>query len=263
MLLPGGRPLARLAPLRGGWWPAIPPATIAGLVVGVDAAAGTATGLTYLALVAVPPLAAAALWWTSRMRPSSALLAVAPLFALTWAFPDDLVGQTAALVLVALSCVMLAGALRAVSRDRWLRAGVIVMTLLDVALVASDLLQAPNAVLDRAAPAAGLPALQRVVWGSGVMGYGDFFVAAAAGALLARDRRQQVRGALLAALICPCFDLLFLVAGELPSTVPVAAALLLVEAGRRRMRRSRAPRRPSRGRPAGGPLLDSEGPWWA
>ena len=58
------------------------------------------------------------------------------------------------------------------------------------------------------------------------MGFGDLFVAAVLGAMLARDRRLQLRGAALAAVICVGFDLLFFVISETPSTVPIALTLL-------------------------------------
>ena len=41
------------------------------------------------------------------------------------------------------------------------------------------------------------------------MGFGDLFVAATLGALLAYDRRLQLTGAALAAIIGVSFDLLF------------------------------------------------------
>ena len=60
------------------------------------------------------------------------------------------------------------------------------------------------------------------------MGFGDLFVAAVLGALLAHDRRLQLRGAALAALVCVGFDLLFFVIAETPSTVPIALTLLML-----------------------------------
>ena len=54
---------------------------------------GTATGLTWLALIAVPLLAAVALGWAAHgARPWLALLAV-PLFVLAWASRTTLVGR--------------------------------------------------------------------------------------------------------------------------------------------------------------------------
>jgi hypothetical protein len=67
------------------------------------------------------------------------------------------------------------------------------------------------------------------------MGFGDIFIAATLGALLARDRRLQLRGAALAAILCLSFDLLFFAVHELPATVPIALTLAVLEiAGRRK-----------------------------
>jgi hypothetical protein len=87
----------------------------------------------------------------------------------------------------------------------------------------------PNATLVAAHPLGGLPQLQSELFGSVSMGYGDLFVAALLGALLASDRRRQRGAALLTLLIAAAFDLLFLFVNELPATVPVAVTLLALE----------------------------------
>jgi hypothetical protein len=104
------------------------------------------------------------------------------------------------------------------------------MALADAALVVSDLLQRPNSALNAAHPAAGLPRLQSAVFGSAVMGYGDLFIAAALGGLLAATvgRRLQLRAAAVTVAISLAFDLLFFLVDELPATVPVALALIVV-----------------------------------
>ncbi len=61
------------------------------------------------------------------------------------------------------------------------------------------------------------------------MGFGDLFIAATLGALLARDRRLQLRGAAIAAVFCVGFDLLFFAVDELPSTVPIALTLACLD----------------------------------
>jgi hypothetical protein len=73
--------------------------------------------------------------------------------------------------------------------------------------------------------------LQRVVFGPAVMGYGDLFVAALFGALLAAQPRLALRGAAIAGLLGLLMDLLFLVVRELPATAPIAISLLILEAG--------------------------------
>lgn len=238
--VPGAGPLRPLTRLRGRRWAAVPPLSVIGFVFVTRAAEkASAQGLTYLALFAVPLLAASALGWLAwnahPPRPARALL-VAPLFALAWVDRGGLAGEAAALVLSALSCVSLGVLLAAMTPPRWLAAGIVTMAVADATLVVSDLLQRPNDTLNAAHPAAGLPRLQSAVFGSAVMGYGDLFVAALLGALLALTlgRYTQRRAAVLAALLALSFDLLFFVIDELPATVPVALTLIIVVLVRRR-----------------------------
>ncbi len=241
--LPRVLPLARLAWLRDRRWAAIPPASvIAFMIIARAAERASAQSLTYIALCAVPVLAALALGWlTPRASPARALL-VLPLFALAWIDRGGLAGEGAALTLSALSCAALGALLAAVTPPRWLAAGIVAMAVADTALVVSDLLQRPNNALNAAHPAAGLPRLQSAVFGSAVMGYGDLFVAGALGGLLAitAGRSLQLRATILTALLALCFDLLFLLVDELPATAPVALALILLIVGRAR----RSPRWP-------------------
>lgn len=229
--------LPRLHFLRGRRWALVPAVSIIAFVlIARGAERASAEGLTYLALAAVPPLAAVALGWLSRgARPAGALLVVA-LFALAWADRGGLAGEAAAVALSALSCVTLAVLLSAVTPPRWLAAGIVAMAVADTALVVSDLLQRPNDALNAAHPAAGLPRLQSAVFGSAVMGYGDLFAAALLGALLAvlGGRSLQLRGAALTALLATIFDLLFFLVDELPATVPPALALVVLTFTRRR-----------------------------
>ena len=199
------------------------------MVFGIQAASGVAQGLTYLALFAVPPLAAVALGATARgSRPALALVVV-PLFALAWLGRHGLAGEGAAVALSALSCLTLGALLGSVTPARALKAGIILMAVIDTGLVVSDLLAPPNQVLNAAHPAAGLPQLQRALFGSAVMGYGDLFVAGLLGALLAGRRQLQRRAALLALALGLAMNLLFLVVDELPATVPIALTLILLE----------------------------------
>ena len=215
--------------LRSNWWALVLPLSIVVVISGIALESASARFLTYLALVAVPPLAAAALAWLLRgSRPPLALL-VLPLFAIAWAAEGALGGETAALCLSALACVTLGWLVACLVPARWLRLGIYVMAAIDAWLVGTNLLQEPNSVLNAAAPAADLPRLQFASFGSAVMGFGDLFVAATLGALLASDRRLQLRGAMLAAAICLGFDLLFFAVDELPATVPIALTLAALE----------------------------------
>ena len=96
------------------------------------------------------------------------------------------------------------------------------MAVVDAWFVGADLLQEPNAVLSAAAPS-GLPSLQAIQFGHAAMGFGDLFIAATLGCLLAlpadgpicrlRDdksaHRRQLLGAGLVAVLGLGFDLLF------------------------------------------------------
>ncbi|HEV3046895.1 MAG TPA: hypothetical protein VGY13_05985 [Solirubrobacteraceae bacterium] len=241
--------------LAGAWtrrfrsrrWAVVPPLSIVAFVFGARAAErASAQGLTYLALAAVPLLAALALGWlvwnAGPPRLGRAAL-VAPLFALAWADRAGLPGEGAALLLSALSCAALGVLLATVTPPSWLAAGIVAMALADTALVVSDLLQRPNDALNAAHPVAGLPQLQSAVFGSAVMGYGDLFIAGALGGLLAATagRHEQLRAAALTAALALCADLLFFFVDELPATVPVALALLATLVLRRRARSAPAP----------------------
>jgi hypothetical protein len=225
--------------VRGPGWAAVPIASIVVVVFAIRFVSDTATALTYLALVAVPPLAAVALAWAARgarvgpARSAWGVAATAVLFGFAWAFHKSLAGDTAAAILSGLSCVTLGVLLAAVAPPGWLKLGILAMAAADTWLVVSDLLQAPNATLIAAHPVGGLPQLQSEIFGSVTMGYGDLFVAALLGALLAGDARLQRRAALLTLALAALFDLLFLVVAELPATVPVALALIVLEFGAR------------------------------
>lgn len=215
---------------RSPWWALVPAASIVIVVFGIEAAPDSADVLTWLALVAVPPLAAGALGWLVHGgRPWWALLAI-PLFAIAWAAQGSLAGETAASLLSGLSCIALGWLLVSVVPARWLRWGIYAMAAIDAALISAELLQAPSAVLSAADPG-GLPRLQVLEFGAARMGFGDAFLAATAGCLLAADRRMQLSAAALAVVLGLSFDLLFFALDTLPATVPIAIALAIVSRG--------------------------------
>jgi hypothetical protein len=246
--LPAPRPRpAWLGWARSPWWALIPALSIAAVIAVIELDSNSATWLSYLALITVPPLAAYALGalihssntLTSPFFANSAtkdevsawVLPVgvaAALFALAWAARSSLAGETAAMALSGLACITLGWLLVAVVPSLWLRIGIYVMAALDTWFVASDLLQGPNAVLSTASPAGDLPRLQAVHFGSAQMGFGDLFIAALVGCLLASTRSRQLRAAALVGILALAFDLLFFAVDQLPATVPVAVALALV-----------------------------------
>jgi hypothetical protein len=218
---------------RGRGWALVPIGSIVVVVFAIRYVSDTATGLTWLALVAVPILAALALGWAMRGAKPLAALAAIPLFVIAWASKNTLAGEAAGALLSALSCVTLGVLLAAVTPARWLKAGIVLMAAADTWLVITDLLQSPNAALVAAHPPAGLPQLQAEVFGTVSMGYGDLFVAGLLGAVLAAQWRRQWQAAVLTLVIAALFDLLFLTISELPATVPVALALIVMEIAQR------------------------------
>src|SRR6478609_5266176 len=144
--------LPALAGLRSRWWALVLPVSIAVVVAAVALDSASAHALTYLALFAVPPLAAFALGGIVRGRRPAFAMLVIPLFAAAWAFKGSLSGEAAALALSALACVSLGWLLVCVVPARWVKLGIYAMAATDTWLVASDLLQHPNALLNAVSP---------------------------------------------------------------------------------------------------------------
>src|SRR4051794_38314183 len=210
-----------LARLRGPAWAVIVPGSIVVVIVAINAASGVADGLTWLALIAVPPLAAIAL---QRAWPAAVVL-----LAVAWAAKHSLTGDIAAAALTALSCVTLGWLLATLTPPVPLKAGIVLMAAIDAYLVFSNQLEQPNATLIAAAPPAGLPQLQFVQLAGASLGYGDLFIAGVLGAVLATEHRPRLPAAVLVFVLGLAFDLLFWVFDTLPATVPVAVALVLLE----------------------------------
>jgi hypothetical protein len=258
--LPRARRFAWLEAFRSPWWALVPAGSIV-VVIGIVAWEGeSATALSWLALVAVPPFAALALGWLVHGSRPEWAAAIAPLFVIAWASPGSLLGQAAAIALTGLGCIGLGWLLVSVAPARWLTLGIYAMAAVDTVFVAADLLQGPNAVLTAAAPSS-LPRLQAIHFGDALMGFGDLFIAATLGALLALPAggpqsghigrfkaRRQWFGAIAVAGLGLGFDLLFFAVDTLPATVPVALALALLELWEgRSQRRNRPIKRPPHG----------------
>ncbi len=173
----------------------------------------------------MPPLAAVALGWAARgARPDRRAGAVA-LFMLAWVAKTSLVGEAAAALLSALSCVTLGVLLAAVTPPGWLKVGIVLMAGADTWLVVSDLLQAPNATLVRGAPAAACRSSRASCsaasrWATATCSWRR------CSAPCSRPTAPAVAGGACSRWIAAAFDLLFLVLSELPATVPVALALV-------------------------------------
>jgi hypothetical protein len=225
--LPAAGAPAWVGRLTSSRWALVLPGSIAVVIGGLALEPGAADAITWLAFVAIPPLAAFALGWAMRGARVPYALIAAALFVVTIAFVDRWAGDSAAVVLSALSCVTL-GRLLGVVAPLWaLEAGIVAMATIDAILVFSHGLAQPNSVLVAAAPAAHLPRLQVLNFDWAQIGYGDVFIAAVLGGVVARRGGPPIALAVATLVAALAFDQLFWVTDELPATVPVAVVLLL------------------------------------
>jgi hypothetical protein len=226
------------------------PVSLGGTIALIAAAPGLAQVYAWVAAIGIPLLAVpsivALLTRRRRDRPlgtpwmwTIALACAVALLLVAWTVHAGLLSQAAAVALTALSTTTLAAYLAVVTPVPWLKVGVLTLAALDAVLVSAQLLQGPNDTLNAATPGAGLPHLQVAVFGSVMVGYGDLFIAAVLGNIIVADARfsrlvQPWQGAVLVLCLAAAFDALFLVVDVLPATVPVAVALLVLEAWTRR-----------------------------
>jgi hypothetical protein len=238
----------RARPLLG----LIPLATIGGGAVFLGNVEGSVERAVDLASIATPLLALAAvvtLW--PRLRWLGLLAPV--LFAVAWRAQGERAGDLAALALIILACATLAW-LTGIAAPRWaLAVGIVVATVVDVIQVLNHDVQPVAQALSRAEPPQGLPRLQEARYAGATMGWGDVYLAAVLGAVVA-GRAARTAAAFLAVLVAAVlYGFLFLVLDVIPATVPVAVGLLVVAAIDRRwaseeLRPARAPRSPGPGR---------------
>lgn len=212
--------------LRNRLFALVPLLSLVGVVVLLRLYPEGAPAFAKVALVCVPLLALVA---AARVGAIPLLMTVAAIGAVLHD-GQSLVGQLAALFLIGGSCLLLGALLVDLTPPRWLGAGVVAMAVADLVLVASGLLGPASDVLNAAGVSDHLPQLQRVQIGPLEMGYGDIFLPALVGALLAARARPRGWAAGLTLGFALAAGLVFLAFDRLPATVPVALALLVVEA---------------------------------
>jgi hypothetical protein len=203
------------------------------LGVAIVRAHGGAAFLTALAAVATPVLAAGAGWARGWRLPWLPAVVVSPLYALAWLRPGTLPADAAGVALIAGACLAATGIVAALAPQGWLRAGLVLLVALDVALVWGSRQVAPTMQALSAAtpPTLGhfghpLPSLQQVDFGSATMGWLDLAAPALLGLLVARRRRAAAATGLAAG----AWGLLLFATSPIAATPPVLAGLV---AGRR------------------------------
>jgi hypothetical protein len=201
----------------------IPLVGIGGVVVVVSASPSLAQRLVDVSVVATPLLALLGVV-SLRVRLLAVLTPVAYLAA--WrggGRPAD----TGVDLLVALACVTLAWLTGLVAPRVAISVGIVIATIVDVyqVLFTTEVRRVSQA-LSAAAPPAGLPHLQEAVFAGASMGWGDVYLAALLGVVVAG---QPVRCRVEAMIVVFAVGLVegfgFRVVDTLPATVPVAVAL--------------------------------------
>jgi hypothetical protein len=229
---PGVARSRRLEALRRRWaFVAAPVAAVIGVTFVPAVAARLAPDLSLLALIAVPPLAALGIAWAIRW-PDIRLVPVVPLLLVAaWSAPASASGETAALLIVVLSCVAVAVFAVALLPPVVPKLGIVLWAAADFTFaLAHDLVSASSAI-SHAAPAVAPDLLrlqlQRVVIGQSSMEYADLFIAATLGAILVAESRNRGPAALLVAVLAMSLAPFFLVTDVVPGTVPVAVTLVV------------------------------------
>jgi hypothetical protein len=230
--LPAAGLPAVLLRFGGPGWSLVAPLSVVATVVAITVAAESAEVLTWIALLLVPPGCALALGWAAHgARPWMAVLVV-PMLAAAVIAPNDPLGRLARLALIVGSCVTVGRLLAGAAPSTFLKAGVFAMATIDAIFIFGDFFGEQNAQFNAAAPG-DLPRLQVAEVGDVSTDYGDFFVAALVGGILAMERRPQALAAIATFAVALAFNQLFLVVDSLPGTVPPALVLLAFEVRRR------------------------------
>ena len=145
-------------------------------------------------------------------------------------------GELAVLTLVMLSCVALGSLLAASAGVRELVVAAVLVAVLDLLLLyAGGIRIATAALLD--ARLGRMPDFAQPVLGRMTIGYGDFFVAALAGAIAARQPSRQTSVALATTAFALAQYALSSDGDLLPATAPVAVALVVAAVVARLRRR--------------------------
>ena len=217
------------------WVAILPPAAFLVTVAGLARHPSLALVVVAVACIGVPVLGALAIGAFARGgRPERALLVV-PLLALA-ALHVGLAGELAVLTLVMLSCVALGSLLAAVAGVRELVIAALLVAVLDLVLMhVGGIRIATAALLD--AHAGRIPDFAQPVLGRMTIGYGDFFVAALAGAIASRRPSLQTVVALATTAFALAQYALSSDGDLLPATAPVAVALVVAAVVARLRRR--------------------------
>ena len=220
----------------------MPPGTILVGTFGLLALPSMAPGLTLLASVATPLLAALAVLFVARGQ-RAALLSVAIAVALAAALTSGWLGQLSASTLTAPGCLPLGAAIVRLTSNRWAPVGVLAMCAIDATLLASGIGQPAFAMIADATAHIHGPVLNEAAIDSISTDYPDLLLAAMMGGIVA-GHAIQWRASVLVATLAVSYGMLLPVVDPLPATVPIALAYILLRWGRLPPRWQMAPAAP-------------------
>ena len=237
--LPRAGALASLRRLRSPAWAAMLPGAI---VIGTFLPLwnpSLATVLVLAAAVATPVLAMIALVCVSR-TPKALLMACVLELLLVAAASPATAGQLTTSLITALGAMSLGVALTRLVPGRWLLAGVILMSAVDVLLLAIGVgVTAAGSMATASAQFHG-PEFTHAAAGSLTIDYPDLVLAGVLGGAVAGEPAQP-RAAVTLALLATAGGLLLVIFPLVPATPPIAATFVLLGAQRRLRERRRRP----------------------
>ncbi len=224
VMLPRRTAFRSLSRLRAPAWAAILPGIILAGTFGPITLPSVARALALGVAFVSPVVALAGALSAVRIRLLGALLVIAlAAVAIAEVAPLSQLGFS---LVTALACTSVGVALNRLIPRAWLAPGVLAMSVLDVALLATGIGVHQDLLL--AAASRGLPgfALTGVQLGGVSIGYPDLFLAGLLGAAVAPDGRQaQAAGAVF--VLTLALETLLVPGEVLPATLPLALTLLL------------------------------------
>lgn len=204
----------------------LPLAAIGGLVVAMDSYQPLVSRLVDLAAIGTPFAMLLGLVAYRRSVAWFALLAV-PAYWIAWKHPGGTWADLSTDVLILGAGATLAWLTTAVAPRVALAIGIVLATIVDVyQVLVTQQVQVVSNALEAAMPPSGLPHLQEAQLHGSTMGWGDVYLAALLGTLVAHSRRTRVLAAAAVAVGGLIEGFGFNRTDTLPATVPVAVALL-------------------------------------
>jgi len=198
VILPRANPLSWLTRLRSPGWIALLPGSIIVGTFGLLLFPSMAFWAVLAAAVTAPLLAALAVLFVSR-APSVLLPSAAAAAALAM-LDGGSGGRYGTSVITALACMTVGAGLQRLIPGRWLLAGVVSMSAVDVALLGTGFGYHQTALLAAATSRFPGPLMTGARLGTVTIGYPDLCLAAVLGASVAGTRDQTRAAVLLTAL---------------------------------------------------------------